>query len=103
MQPAVSRSLARRKRIEIIVSSHQVPHIKNCTSALECEDFSIAPVISGWGVGGYWSSESTFSQIGKKIRVRFTADSDLVEPFLKNGFGLLAMDIVPISATDVIN
>ena len=99
MQPA----LPRRKLIEIIVNSRQIPHIKNCTRALECEDFSLAPVISGWGVGGYWSSEATFRQIGSRIRVRFIANSELVEPFLKNGFGLLAMDIVPMSATDVIN
>jgi hypothetical protein len=92
-----------RRRFEIEVESILVGHIRNCLSNTDADDITVSPIISGWGVQGYWSSERTFQNIGKKVVVRFTADPEPLQPLLKSGFGILAMSIIPISMTDVVN
>lgn len=91
-----------RKHISITVDKHCVPHIKNCLRAFEYEDFTIAPVMSGWSQRGYWSSEHSFSRIGEKIMVRFITDTTppLMQAMIANGFGIVARDIVMIQQTD---
>jgi hypothetical protein len=98
--PTVSRP---KKRVQMAVDACHVPHIKATLAGIDCEDVSLAPIISGWGIGGYWSSENRFDAIGSKIMVRFTADAAQIEPLLATGFGILALEIIPISATHVIN
>jgi len=89
-----------KKRIEITVDVQHVVHIRSCLIAANaCEDFTVAPVMSGWNTKGYWSSERAFGSIGAKVSVRFTANERLVAPLLRNGFGILAMTIIPISET----
>lgn len=103
MQPVQPAATRVKKRIQMAVDSSHVAHIQATLAGIDCEDVSLAPIISGWGIGGYWSSEYTFSAIGKKIMVRFTADAAQIEPLLLTGFGILALEIIPISATTVIN
>ena len=91
-----------RRLIEMTVDSCYVAHISAALANIGCDDVSLAPVISGWGVRGYWSSEHAFANVGKKIMVRFTADAADIEPLIKSGFGILALEIIPIFAT-VIN
>jgi hypothetical protein len=92
-----------RQRFEIEVESILVAHIRSCLEGTDAEDITVSPIISGWGVQGYWSSERSFQDIGKKVVVRFTAAPEPLRPLLRNGFGILAMSIIPINATDVIN
>lgn len=87
-----------KARFEMSVETQHVGHIRNCLADVDCEDFTVSPIISGWGVKGYWSSEHTFSSIGKRVAVRFTVDPDQIAPLLATGFGILAMDIIPIAA-----
>jgi hypothetical protein len=91
-----------RKQISITVDKHCVPHIMNCLRAFEYEDFTVAPVMSGWSQRGYWSSEHTFSKIGEKIMVRFITDVTPLpmKAMIANGFGIVARDIVMIQQTD---
>ena len=93
--------MAAKTRFEISVEGQHVGHISNCLAGVDCQDFTVSPIISGWGIKGYWSSELTFSKIGKRVAVRFTVDPDEIAPLLKTGFGILAMDIVPISRIEL--
>ena len=92
-----------RKRIEVAVEAHHVPHIRNCLEAIAHEDFTVSPIISGWNARGYWSSEYAFGTIGQKVMVRFTADAQPLRPLLAAGFGILLSDILVINATAVPN
>ena len=98
--PAASRP---KKRVQMAVDACHIAHIQATLAGIDCEDVSLSPIISGWGIGGYWSSEYSFAAVGKKIMVRFTADAAEIEPLLMTGFGILALEIIPISATNVIN
>jgi hypothetical protein len=91
-----SGAMVAKTRFEISVELQHVGHISNCLSGVDCEDFTVSPIISGWGVKGYWSSEHSFSTIGKRVAVRFTVDPNQIKPLLETGFGILAMDITPI-------
>ena len=93
--------MAAKTRFEISVDGQHVGHIHNCLAGVDCEDFTVSPIISGWGINGYWSSEHSFSRIGKRVAVRFTVDPDQIGPLLETGFGILAMDIVPISRIEL--
>jgi hypothetical protein len=97
----VTPTATRRQRFEIEVEAILVDHIRNCLASTDADEITVAPIISGWGVQGYWSSEHTFSNIGKKVVVRFNADPGPLQPLLRTGFGILAMTIIPISATDI--
>ena len=88
-----------KKRIEMTVDANLVAHIRSCLANADCEEFTVSPVISGWGVEGYWSSERKFADVGKKVAVRFTADEALVRPLIAKGFGILAMELIPITET----
>ena len=88
-----------KKRVEVTVDAHHVPHIRSCLPDVACSDFTVSPVISGWSTRGYWSSEHAFTAIGSKVAIRFTADEAIVRPLLANGFGILAMDLIPITQT----
>lgn len=92
-----------RQRVQLAIESCHLAHIQATLAGIDCDDVSVSPIISGWGIGGYWSSEYTFSTIGRKIMVRFTADAVEVAPFVKSGFGILALEIIQISAVDVLN
>jgi len=90
------------KRVEMTVDSRHMAHIRSCLAErAACSDVSISPVIAGWGPRGYWSSEGVeaFSRIGEKVMIRFTASSALLDPLLRTGFGILAMELIPISET----
>jgi hypothetical protein len=95
----VDAAAATKHRIEIEVDGMLVGHIRNCLVGTDAEDFTVSPIISGWGTAGYWSSEHTFSAIGKRVIVRFTADPVPLKQLLATGFGILAMDIIPISVS----
>ena len=98
--PTASRP---KKRIQMAVDACHIAHIQATLADIDCEDVSLSPIISGWGIGGYWSSEYTFAAVGRKIMVRFTADAAQIEPLLVTGFGILALEIIPISATHLVN
>ena len=84
------------KRITIEVKRDHVGHIRACLDAIKYSDLTVSPVISGWGLKGYWSSESQFSRIGERVVMRFTAHHSVVQPLITAGFGILADDIVLI-------
>ena len=90
-----------KKRVEISVDAHLVPLIRASATQSNCEDFTISPVISGWGPKGYWSSERAFASIGSKVTIRFTAEEELVRPMLANGFGILSMQLIHIGENSV--
>ena len=90
-----------KRRVELTVDATHVPHIRSCLANMNCEDFTVSPVISGWGMQGYWSSECKFADVGRKVAVRFSADEALVRPLIAKGFGILAMDLIPITETAI--
>lgn len=93
-----------KKRISVSVEGTHVCHIRNCLSQFDCEDFTVSPIISGWGVKGYWSSEyGGFDRIGEQVMIRFTSDIKTVQPLLSSGFGILASKVLKIQVTDAIN
>lgn len=93
-----------KKRISVAVEGAHVGHIRNCLSQIDYEDFSVSPVISGWGVRGYWSSEyGGFDRIGEQVMIRFTADLEPIQPLLSSGFGILASKVLKIQVTDARN
>ncbi len=90
-----------KKRISVSVEGTHVGHIRNCLSQIDHEDFTVSPIISGWGVRGYWSSEyGNFNRIGEQVMIRFTTDLDPVRPLLNSGFGILASKVLTIQVTD---
>lgn len=91
---------SKMKRVAMTLDARHVPHVRRCLEEFAgCTELSLAPVIAGWGAKGYWSSEgsSAFARVGEKVMIRFTADAELVEPYLRSGFGILAMELIPIS------
>jgi hypothetical protein len=89
------------KRISVVVERTHIHHIRNCLSHIECKDFTVSPIISGWGVRGYWSSEyGGFNRIGEQVMVRFTTDLEPVRSLLNSGFGILASKVLKIQVTD---
>ncbi len=90
-----------KKRISVAIEGAHICHIRNCLSHFDCEDFSVSPIISGWGVRGYWSSEhGGFERIGEQVMVRFTTDLEPIQPLLSAGFGILASKVLKIQVTD---
>jgi hypothetical protein len=94
-------SAHKKTRVEIAVETRHLPHIQGCLANLEHEDFTVSPILSGWGVKGYWSSEYAFSKIGEKVMIRFTADAEPVAPFIASGFGILASSVLVIRSHPV--
>ncbi|MEQ1695214.1 MAG: hypothetical protein ABL901_05160 [Hyphomicrobiaceae bacterium] len=91
-----------KKRISIAVEGAHVGHIRNCLAHIDHENFSVSPIISGWGVRGYWSSEcGGFDRIGEQVMIRFTTDLEPVQPLLRSGFGILASKVLKIQVTSV--
>ena len=90
-----------KKRISVAIEGSYVGHIRNCLCHLDCEDFTVSPVISGWGVRGYWSSEcGGFDRIGEQVMVRFTTDLEPIQLLLNSGFGILASKVLKIQVSD---
>ena len=97
-----SRTGSAKKRISVAVEGTHVNHIRNCLSQIDHSDFSVSPIISGWGVKGYWSSEYSggFERIGERVMIRFTTKLERVQPLLLTGFGILASKVLQIQVTD---
>jgi hypothetical protein len=94
-------AVATKKRISVSIEGMHVGHIRNCLSQIAHQDFTVSPIISGWGVRGYWSSEcGGFDRIGEQVMVRFTTDLEPVRPLLNSGFGILASKVLKIQVTD---
>jgi hypothetical protein len=89
-----------KQRIEVDVERHHAGHIRNCLDHVAHEDFTIAPVMSGWNRQGYWSSEHAFWTIGAKVRVSFVADVETIRPLLAAGFGILASELMFITVRE---
>jgi hypothetical protein len=96
----VMQSVA-RKRIEVEVEARHVPHIRSCLAGIAHADFTVAPILSGFGLRGYWSSERAFQSIGDKVCVRFTADAERVQPLIASGFGIVGRHILLIKSVAV--
>ena len=92
-----------KKRISISVEKDHVSHIRCCLLALPHEDFTVSPILSGFGVRGYWSSEHSFTRIGDRVMIGFTTDCDQIRPLLASGFGILASKVLQIQVTDCLN
>ena len=91
-----------RKRISVAVEGTHLGHIRNCLMHLPHENFTVDPIISGYGVGGYWSSEYGFNRVGERVMIRFTTDFEPIRPMLASGFGILASKVLQIQVTDEI-
>ena len=94
---------AAKKRISVSIESQHVGYIRSCLTAVDHEDFTVSPIISGWGARGYWSSERAFEQIGQRVMIRFTTDPEPIRPLLASGFGILASKVLQIQVTDALN
>ena len=102
MQTAMTGSTTpTKKRIQVSVEKDHVAHIRCCLRAIRHQDFTVDPIISGWGVRGYWSSEQSFTRIGERVMIRFTTDSDRIRPLLASGFGILASKVLQVQVTDI--
>ena len=89
-----------RKRISVAVEGTHLAHIRNCLSSIDHAEFTVGPIISGYSVGGYWSSEYGFERIGERIMISFTTDLEPIAPFLATGFGILSSKVLQIHVTD---
>lgn len=89
-----------RKRISVAVEGNHLTHIRNCLQHFDCDDVTVSPVMSGYSIGGYWSSDYGFARIGDRIMIRFTADYETLRPILSAGFGILASKVLQIHVTD---
>lgn len=89
-----------RKRISVKVENFHIEHIRNCLKGIAHSEFTVAPVMSGYRHGRYWSSEHNFQKIGEQVMVRFTTDLEQVKPLIINGFGILASKVLTIQVTD---
>ncbi len=95
---------ASNKRIEMMVDARHVHLIRAClANHAACTDVTVTPMLSGWSLKGCGPSRTAtpFLEIGSKASIRFTADETLLAPLLKNGFGILAMDLIPITEAGV--
>jgi hypothetical protein len=89
-----------KKQIEVKVDAIHMGHVLNCIKQLDAENITVAPVLTGYTIHGYWSLENNFSQIGKRVAIRFAVEIEPFAPFISSGFGILGRDIVLISVID---
>ncbi len=89
------------KRIDVIVPRTHVPAIQSCLLPFNHADFSVRPVIAGWTMAGYWSSERSFQTIGDRVMVSFTIDPTVIEPMIASGFGILSGEIVKLTINEL--
>lgn len=99
-QSSPARRSSEKQRISVAVELAHVGHIKGCLAGIPHADFTVSPIISGWGVRGYWSSEHNFARIGEKVLVRFTADTEPIRPLIAAGFGILGSKVLQIHVSD---
>lgn len=92
-----------KKRISVAVEARHAGYLRSCLAGIDHEDFTVAPILSGYNVRGYWSSEPAFSRIGERVMVAFTADPVPIQSLIASGFGILASDVLTVQVTDVFN
>ena len=90
-----------KKRISVAVEVRHASYLRSCLAGIEHEDFTVTPILSGYSVKGYWSSEQAFSRIGERVVVAFTADPQAIRPLIASGFGILASDVLTVQVYDV--
>ncbi len=91
------------KRISVTVDARHIDYLRSCLKNIAHEEFTVAPVLSGWSTRGYWSSERTFNRIGERVVVSFTTDPEPIRALIGSGFGILARDILTVHVGELVN
>jgi hypothetical protein len=92
-----------KKRITVAVDARHIDYLRGCLNNVPHEDFTVSPIMSGWSVRGYWSSERAFKRVGERVSVSFITDPEPIRPLIGSGFGILAGDALTVRIDDLVN